>query len=225
MIQLLFAASFFVGLHFVVAGTQLRTLCIGKIGERNYRIVFSALSLLGLFWLIQAYRNADPLEIWGTPAWSRPLAALLMLPAFLLVVLGITTPHPIAVSGEKRPQRDDLARGVLRITRHPLPWGAAIWALAHLLANGDAASLVLFGSLLLLVLGSMRSIDAKRRKTYGEHWERFAAVTSVLPFGAIRGGRNRLVWHEFKVWQLGLAVVAYVLMFFLHPWLFSASPL
>jgi uncharacterized membrane protein len=181
MLQLVLAASFFVGLHFVVAGTPLRTLCIGKMGERNYRAGFSVLSLLGLFWLIQAYRGADTLEIWGTPSWSRPLAAILMLPAFLLTVLGITTPNPTAVSGEKLLQRHDPAQGVLRITRHPFLWGVAIWALVHLLANGDTASLVLFGSLLLLVLGGMRSIDTKRRKTYGEHWERFAAVTSVVP--------------------------------------------
>jgi uncharacterized membrane protein len=225
MVQLILAASFFVGLHFAVAGTALRTLCIGKIGERNYRIVFSILSLLGLFWLIQAYRGADTLEIWGTPPWFKPAAAFLMLPAFLLVVLGITTPNPTTVSGEKLLQRDEPAQGVLRITRYPFFWGVAIWALVHLLANGDTASLVLFGSLLLLVLGGMRSIDAKRRKAYGEHWERFAAVSSVVPFGAICDGRNRLVWGEFKVWQPALAIAAYVMMMKLHSLLFSASPL
>lgn len=225
MTQLIFAALFFLGLHFGVAGTALRMRLIDRLGERVYRIAFSSLSLLGLFWLIYAYRGAGYVETWGQLAWFKPFAAILMLAAFLFAVLGLTTPNPTAVSGEKLLASDAPAVGVMRITRHPLLWGVAIWAFTHLVANGDAASLVLFGSLLLLVLAGMPSIDAKRRKTYGEHWQHFAGATSVIPFMAIREGRNRLEWREIKPWQLAVAVVAYFAMLHFHKAWFGVSPL
>jgi uncharacterized membrane protein len=225
MMQLLFAALFFLGLHFGIAGTVLRMRLIERLGERTYRIVFSSFSLLGLFWLAHAYRAAGYVETWGQLAWFKPIAAVLMLAAFLFAVLGLTTPNPTAVIGEKLLENDVPVVGVMRITRHPFLWGLAIWAFTHLVANGDAASLVLFGSLLVLVLGGMPSIDAKRKKTYGAHWERFAATTSVIPFMAIKEGRNRLEWKEIKPWQLAMALVAYAAIMHFHKAWFGVSPL
>ena len=225
MKQLILASLVFLGLHFGVAGTALRARCVETLGERGYRIAFSMLSLLGLFWLAHAYRAAGYVETWGQLTWFKPFAAVLMLAAFLFAVLGLTTPNPTAVGGEKLLATDAPAVGVMRITRHPFLWGLAIWAVIHLLANGDTASLLLFGSLLALVLGGMRSIDAKQRKTYGEHWERFAAMTSVVPFMAIQSGRNRLEWKEFKWWQLVAALVAYAGVMHFHQTLFGVAPL
>jgi uncharacterized membrane protein len=176
-------------------------------------------------WLAHAYRAAEYVETWGQLTWFKPFAAILMLAAFLFAVLGVTTANPTAVGGERLLEKDAPAVGVLRVTRHPFLWGLALWALTHLLANGDVASLILFGSLLVLVLGGMGSIDAKRRKTYGEHWEHFAAATSVIPFMAIQQGRNRREWKEFKWWQLAAALVAYAALMHFHKTLFGVSPL
>lgn len=225
MIHLIFAAFFFLGLHFGVAGTSLRTHGIAALGEKAYRVVFSSFSLLGLVWLAHAYRGADYIETWGQLQGFKPVAAVLMLVAFLLAVLGITTPNATAVGGEKLLETDEPATGIMRITRHPLLWGIVIWAVTHLLVNGDLASLILFGSLLILVLGGMASIDAKRRKSLGEHWQCFAAKTSVIPFQAIREGRNHLEWREFKWWQLMLALILYAALMHFHRALFGVSPL
>lgn len=225
MTQLTLAALFFVGLHFGVAGTALRNQCVERMGEKSYRMVFSTFSLLGLFWLAHAYRAASYIETWGQLAWFKPIAAILMLVAFLFTVFGLTTPNPTAVTGEKLLASDIQATGVLRVTRHPFLWGLAIWALTHLLANGDAASLILFGSLLVLVLGGMVSIDAKRRRAFGEHWERFAALTSVIPFMAIWQGRNRLVWKEFRWWQWLAVLLGYAAVMHFHKTWFGVSPL
>ena len=225
MTQLILAALFFVGLHFGIAGTSLRDRGIEKIGEKTYRAAFSILSLLGLFWLIHAYPKAGYVETWGQLLWFKHFAALLMLAAFLFAVLGITSANPTAVGGEKLLAADAPATGIMRITRHPFLWGVAIWAFTHLLVNGDLAALILFGSMLVLVLGGMVSIDAKRRRTMGEHWDHFAAVTSVIPFMAIREGRNRLVWKEIKWWQPVLALLVYAAVMHFHMKLFGVSPL
>jgi len=107
---------------------------------------------------------------------------------------------------------------MVRITRHPFLWGVALWALVHLIVNGDLASLILFGSLLVLALGGTAAIDAKRRRSFGEQWMQFAAVTSNVPFAAIVAGKNRLgpAVVEIGVWRPLVAIVVYAVAFYLH---------
>ncbi|MDD5579730.1 MAG: NnrU family protein [Methylobacter sp.] len=225
MPQLILAALFFIVLHFGVAGTSLRSRVIEKLGENVYRAAFSLLSLLGIIWLAHAYRLAGYIETWGQLAWFKPIAALLMLVAFLLLVLGMTTANPMAVGGENLLMADEPGRGIQRVTRHPFLWGVAVWAFVHLIANGDVASLVLFGSLLVLVLIGMISIDAKRRKACGRHWDSYAATTSIIPFQAIKDGRNTLVIAEFKAWQWVVALILYLTVMHFHQAWFGVSPL
>jgi uncharacterized membrane protein len=225
MTQLILAALFFIALHVGVSGTSARGRAIEKLGENVYRAVFSLLSLLGIVWLAHAYRAAGYIETWGQLAWFKPIAAFLMLVAFLLVVLGMATPNPMAVGGEKLLMADEPARGIHRVTRHPFLWGVAVWAFVHLIANGDVASLVLFGSLFVLVFVGMISIDAKRKKACGRHWDSYAAATSIIPFQAIKEGRNMPVIAEFKVWQLVVALVLYLAVMHFHRAWFGVSPL
>ncbi len=223
MPQLIAAALFFVGIHFVISGSRLRDSLVPRLGEKNFRAGFSLLSLFGLWWLAHAYRAAPYIETWGQLGWFKPVAALLMLPAFLLVVLGIATPNPTVVGGEKALGQP--AQDILRITRHPFLWGISLWAATHLIANGDAAALVLFGSLLLLALGGTISIDAKRLRLYGEDWEKFLLHTSNLPFLAIVQKRNVLAFKEIGWKRPALAVFLYMAMLHFHTKLFGVSPL
>ena len=219
MFQLILAATFFLGLHFSIAGTPLRNTIIEKLGVKIYHAVFGLLSLLGLFWLLHAYRSADYLETWGQLSGFKPIAAVLMLVAFLFAVLGLLSRDAILPAG------NDPATGIQRITRHPVLFGLALWAFTHLVANGDLASLVLFGSLLGLVVVGGRSVAAKRRDKLGAGWPAYAAVTSVIPFQAILQGRNRVVWQEIKLWQPVLAVVLYAVVMHFHMRLFGVSAL
>lgn len=225
MTQLILAAIFFITLHVGVAGTFVRDRAIKKMGEKAYRGAFSLFSLLGIFWLAHTYKVADYIETWGQLAWFKPIAAPLMLVAFLLVVLGVTTPNPTAVGGEKLLMANAPVQGIQRVTRHPFLWGIVVWAVTHFIANGDMASLVFFGSFAIVALLGMRSIDFKRKKACGRQWERFAGTTSIIPFLAIREGRNMLVIAEFKGWRLVLALVLYAAMMHFHKALFAVSPL
>jgi uncharacterized membrane protein len=116
-------------------------------------------------------------------------------------------------------------RGMIRITRHPFLWGVALWALVHLAANGDLASTIFFGSLLVLALGGTTTIDAKRRRVFGDAWQRFADVTSNVPFAAILTGRNSLgpALREIGLLRPAIAIVAYTAFFALHGRLFGAA--
>jgi uncharacterized membrane protein len=227
MASLILAGLFFLGIHVVISASPLRGVIVGAVGERPYLVGFSLLSSAALAWLIVAYGDAHATaEIWWTaPAWLRWPALLAMLLSVWLVVVGLTTPSPTVTGGESRLARADAARGILRISRHPFLWGVALWALVHLLLNGDAASLVLFGGLLLLALIGPGLIDGKRRRVFGASWERFAAVTSSLPFAAIAAGRNALRLDEIGAWRWLLALAVFIGLLAGHRWAFGVSPL
>jgi uncharacterized membrane protein len=219
MLNLIAASAYFLLIHFGVSGTRLRGVLVARLGEGPYRGAFALASILGLVWMAYAYRHAPTVPTWGLVLGFRPAAYLLVLIAFVFVVIGIATPSPTRVGMESTLARGpDSARGMVRITRHPFLWGAALWALAHLIVNGDLASLILFGSLLVLALAGTAVIDAKRRRSFGERWMQFAAVTSNVPFAAIIAGRNQLgsAVTEIGVWRPLVAIVAYAVAFYLH---------
>lgn len=219
MLNLVAASAYFLLIHFGVSGTRLRDALVARFGAGPYRGAFALASLLGLAWMIYAYRHAPAVPLWGLFLGFRPAAYVLVFIAFLFVVIGIATPSPTRVGMESTlAQGPNIARGMIRITRHPFLWGVALWALVHLIVNGDLASLILFGSVLALALGGTISIDAKRRRTFGEQWTQFANVTSVIPFAAITSGRNRLgpALVEVGIWRPLAAIAVYGVAFYLH---------
>jgi len=219
MLNLIAASAYFLLIHFGVSGTRLRDGLVARLGEGPYRGMFALASVLGLVWMAYAYRHAPAVPTWGLVLGFRPAAYLLVLIAFIFVVIGLATPSPTQVGKESTLTRGpDIARGMVRITRHPFLWGVALWALVHLIVNGDLASLVLFGSLLVLALAGTAVIDAKRRRGCGAGWMQFAAVSSNVPFAAILAGRNRLgpAVAEIGVWRPLVAIAVYALAFYLH---------
>jgi uncharacterized membrane protein len=219
------AAFFFVGIHWFIAGTELRWRIAGKIGEEAFQAIFSLLSLAGIVWLARAYRHAGYVALWGQVSGLRPLALLLMLIAFFFAVLAFTSPNPTAVRGGALLKEKDPARGIQRITRHPFLWGVLIWSLTHLVLNGDLASVIFFGAFLLLTLRGPASIDRKRKRLFGDDWDRFAAITSNVPFQAILERRNSLKIGEIGWWRFMLVLVFYGFFLYLHQSLFGVSAL
>lgn len=218
MANLIAAAVFFLGIHFGVSGTRLRDRLVGVLGERAFRGLFALASLVGLIWMARAYSHAPHVPLWGQLLALKPFALLLVFIAFAFIVIGISTPSPTTAGMESQLTREVQVRGMTRITRHPFLWGTALWALVHFAINGDAASAVLFGSLLLLALAGTASIDAKRRRNYGERWEQFARETSNVPFAAIAAGRNRLgpALREIGIVRPLIAIIIFAAVFALH---------
>ena len=217
MADLAAACAYFLLIHFGVSGTRLRDALTRVLGEPIYRGLFALASLGGMAWLIVAYRRAPVIVTWGVWLAFRPEADVLVFIAFLLLVIGVLTPSPTGIGGESHLDPQGV-RGMTRITRNPFLWGTALWAGTHLAVNGDLASLLLFGSMLLLSLGGTLSIDAKRRRRFGERWEAFSRGTSSVPFAAIGRGAHRLgpALAEIGPWRPLAAAVVYGVAFYLH---------
>jgi len=223
MISLTLAAAAFALIHIGISGTRLRDVLVARAGLPLYMIGYSIMSIAALIWLISTYKAAPYLPTWGTPAAVKPLAIILMLPAFLLVVIGLTTPNPTAVAQEAFAQKDP--QGIVQITRHPFLMGAALWSLIHIAANGDMASLLFFGSLAVVSIAGPASIDAKRRRSLGPAvWDRFTAKTSIIPFRAILAGRAPFQPRSLGWWRPAAGTAAYALFLGGHAHIIGVSP-
>ena len=224
MTELAVAALFLPASHFGISSSPLRGRLIAVIGERPFQGLYSVISLAAFAWLIVAYRHAGLHLVWIAPPWVKLAASPLVLAAFLLVVIGVTTPNPTTVGAESLFERSGTVHGVLRVTRNPFLWGTSLWAAAHIAANGDVASILFFGSIGALGLCGASLLDAKKARQHGAGWQRFAAETSSVPFLAILQGRQRFAIGELGAWRVVLALALFAVLLVTHQKLFGVSP-
>jgi len=178
-----------IGIHFVPAFADLRDSLMARLGRNGYRALFSVVSLLGLALVVWGFAKAPVVQIWAPPVWTRHLALLLMLPVFPLLFAAY------------------LPGKIKAKVRHPMLAAIKFWALAHLIANGDLASIILFGSFLAYAV--VDRILVKRR----------GGAELVLAVSEAKARRNDLI-------SLGAGLALYVaFLFWLHPLLIGVSPL
>jgi uncharacterized membrane protein len=215
MTILAIAAATWVLLHVLVAGA-LRPALVARLGEHPFRGLFSVLSAVSLGFLIWAYRGTPFVPLWDFGIGALHLAKLLVFIAVFLLV-GSLTPRNPNLAGADFMLKDQLpAEGMIRVTRHPMLWAFTFWAIAHLLANGHLAALLLFGAILVTALNGMYSIDRKQRRRHGAAWDAFAAKTSLVPFLAIIQGRNQFVFREFGLARVAIACALFLILLYGH---------
>jgi uncharacterized membrane protein len=183
MALLLFGLLLFFAAHLTPALPGLRARLIGRLGENGYKGGFSLLSLAGLVAIVfgaASFRgSAADAQLWAPPVWTRHLAFTLMLPAFILVVAA-NIPSRL---------RDRL--------RNPMLIGVALWALAHLLANGNLLALLLFGSFLVFTLYDLASLSQRGQtpKPPAQGWTGDALAVGI----------GALLWAATLFWLHPLA--------------------
>jgi uncharacterized membrane protein len=177
----------FLGTHTFVSLRGQREQAIAKLGAGPYRGVYTVVAVVGIIliaWGFARYRSEGLIPVWAPPYWTHYVAIVLMWFAWVSLLLANKAPSRI--------------RGWIK---HPMLLSVKIWALAHLLANGDAGGLLLFG--LFLAWAVYDRIAVKRRGDLGA--ARISAFTRA-------DGVNLVV-----------GTVAYVAMIFLHPYLIGVS--
>jgi uncharacterized membrane protein len=228
MAMLIAAALVFLAIHFLISGTPVRDRIVSIVGEQPYRALFSIASLITIIWLVISYNRAatsagDQL-LYSAGAGIRDAGIIIVALAFLLGIQGLFLRNPTSVQQESEASKSGTVQGVIRITRHPFLWGVVIWAAFHLAINGDLASIIFFGTFLLLAFFGTFLIDAKRQRKLGAAWEAFSARTSNVPFVAIAQGRNEFRTAEIVGWRFWTALALFLVMLFAHYRLFHFSP-
>lgn len=228
MTSLIAACALFFLIHSLISGTGLRGAIVGAIGEKVYRGLFSVTSLGAVVWMAMSYNDVSETGsryLWNLGNAGHGIATLLVFFALVFVVVGVATKNPTAMQQEGLLAQEDPAKGIVRVTRHPFLVGVILWAIAHIVANGDLGSLIFFGAFLLVSLIGMANIDAKRQKRDPEGWAKFAAKTSRTPFVAIMQGRNSLRVGEIGWGKIGAGIVVYALILYFHGWIFGVDVL
>ena len=188
MTLLIVAIAVFLGIHLVPTMTALRDSLIGRIGQTGYRVLFALLSTASLILLVFAFVKAPVVTVWSPPGWARWVAIVLMLPAFIFLVAAY-------VPGKIKAK-----------LKHPFLVAIKTWALAHLIANGDLASMILFASFLAYAVYDR--ITLKHRES-----------TSLIPIPATGPPLNDIV-------AVVLGTVLYlVTLFWLHQLVIGVSPI
>ena len=209
-------AAFVLG-HLMLSSQPLRAPLIERLGERGFRGLYSAMVLAAFVWMLLAYGRAPYVELWLPPPWTRWVAVALMPLAALLVVGGLTTPSPTLVGGDKAMDRATRpVQGFLTVSRHCFLSGTALWAILHLLANGDAATTIVAGGILVLSVAGQWHIDQRRQVSMGGAWGPIQLTTSRLPFLAVLQGRTRIDWRGIGWWRPLLALALYAALLFEH---------
>ena len=225
MTELVLAVLAFVASHAVPALHPVRGTIVSRIGEGAYLILYSGVSIGAIWWLAAAYSNAPYIEMWPFYMEARWVPVVVIPVSCILLVAALTSPNPLSVQFIRRSFDPDHP-GIVSVTRHPLLWAFILWAGAHLVPNGDVASIVLFGVLLVLSLVGIKSLDIKARKGLGEkEWTRLASRAPVIPFYAIISGRVRLDAGGVGCRRILAGLALYGALLLAHEWAIGVSPL
>lgn len=192
MIWLIVGLVLFLGIHSVrIVAPDYRQAQIEARGLNAWKGVYSLVSIIGFVILVWGYGIArqDPVVFWVAPAWMSHVVALLMLPAIILLVASQVPAGRIKAA-----------------VKHPMLLGVKIWALAHLLVNGDLASVLLFGGFLAWAV--VDRISEKKRLQAG--------LTTNPVAGPVK-------WDIIAVVGGVIAYLAFVLK--LHEWLIGVPPI
>ena len=219
--EFMFVFSVFYASHMIPARPAIRDRLVAALGERFYLLLYAAISILLLAWLIGASARAPHVTLWERAAWQNLVPLILMLPACLLAAFGIGARVGLSLGSRMQHPFNAAQPGIAAVTRHPLLWALAFWSLAHLAPNGDLAHVLLFGSFALTALFGMIAFDRRTQRRLGPtRWREISDATAFIPFE--RGGGG----HGFDRPRLRvlLGVAIYCVLLVLHMPIIGMSP-
>jgi uncharacterized membrane protein len=180
MTLLVLGLVLFLGAHSVrIFAEGWRTAVRARIGENAWKGAHSLVSLAGFVLIVWGYGQArlDPVVLWTPMTWTRHLASLLTLAAFVLLAAAYVP-----------------GNGIKARLHHPMVLGVKVWALSHLLANHTLADLLLFGSFLVWAVLDFRAARQRDRAAGTAYPAGTAARTGVAV------GAGVLAWAAFAFW-------------------------
>jgi uncharacterized membrane protein len=224
--EMIAAFGAFFASHIAPARPPMRVWLRGALGAAGYLVLYSAFSLAMLGWLIVAAARAPYIELWGFAPWQLWVPNIAMPLVCVLAALGAGAVNPFSFAG-RAPERFDPAKpGIAGLTRYPVLWAVTLWAIAHIVPNGNLAHVLLFGAFAAFGVIGMRMFERRKKRVWGEDvWTARAVNTSLVPFAAIIAGRARLWPVLCQPVRIAAGLAAWFVLLGAHPHLFGVSPL
>jgi uncharacterized membrane protein len=186
--ELIIALSLFVGTHFLMSH-PLRARLVGALGDKGFQIVYSLVSLGTFVGAIKHYREVpDSAPLWSAGDGIWAVASLLMLIGSMLFAGSIFGNPALATPGAAGFTKTT-PTGALAITRHPMMWGFASWALCHLLVSPQPKIIALCIAIGFLAIAGSAGQDRKKALLMGADWQHWLKQTSFIPFAGQISGR------------------------------------
>jgi uncharacterized membrane protein len=220
---ILFWWLLFAGTHIIGSSVPVRTRLIRALGLRGFKGLYTVVALatfVPLFYVYFANKHAGT-ALFNPGEGLRLVAQGLMLLAFVVLAQGLATPSPLTTQAEMTGAFPDRARGIQRITRHPLNLGFALFGLAHCLANPNASDWIFFGGFVVYAVISALHQDRRTWATGPDAVRQFQEQTSFVPFAAILFGQQRLALREFSQSALWASVALFFVVRHFHGRLFG----
>jgi uncharacterized membrane protein len=214
--ELIWAVIAFIGTHFLLSH-PLRAPLVKAVGEKAFSGIYSLVAF-GTFYLVYTAFKAAPRgdTLWSVGDGIWMLATLLMLLGSILLA-GSFIGNPALPSPKAATDAAGPVRGVFNITRHPMMWGFALWAIVHILVAPYGAQITLCLGMAILALGGSLGQDAKKATLMGDSWRNWASRTAFVPFsGQIRGRTKWGAAWPGRTAVLG-GVAIWLLASYLHP--------
>ena len=199
--ELVAASVAFVGSHFAMSH-PLRAPMVRVLKPLGFTLVYSAVSFATLFWMVSAFGNAPvTTPLWpgfGDLAWV--MASVLTLVAMVLLAGSFAGNPAFPQPGAEKLAATKQPKGVFAVTRHPMMWAFALWALAHLIAAPTARTLVVATAIGFLALVGAHLQDRKKEALLGDAWAAWEAKTSYWPRW------SKLLTAGWLWWAIGLVL-------------------
>lgn len=198
----------FVGSHELLSHPLRRPLA-ARLGEKGFLLLYSLVAFATFAWIVVEFRAAPADVLWVAPEWVWTVGALVMLVASILFVGSLTAPNPAMPGAGGRLAGAPDPVGVLCITRHPMMWSFALWALVHAAVAGRSAVLILAAGIFVLALFGAAMQDRKKAAAFGDSWASWRAKTSFFPF------------MKLRCWPGWIAIVGGFILFLAATWAHS----
>lgn len=192
LISLVAANVAFVGSHFAMSH-PLRAPMVSRLGNAGFQIVYSLVSAAALAWIYFAFIDAPPSDMPPPGDVEWVIATLLTLPAMVLFAGSLFGNPALPVPGAEKQARA-APRGVFTITRHPMMWGFALWALSHIVLHWSWRTTITAAAIGILALVGARLQDRKKEALMGEAWTVWESRTSYWPRPAGFATAGALPW-------------------------------
>ena len=179
LVLLTLATIAFVGTHFLMSH-PLRAPMVNLLGDMGFQVVYSVVILATMAAMYFAFVDAPVADLPGTGQTGWIIATLISLPAMVLFAGSVVGNPALAVPGAEKSARAE-PKGVFTITRHPMMWGFALWALSHIVLHWSWRTTIVAAGVAILALVGSRLQDRKKRVLMGEAWEEWESKTSFWP--------------------------------------------
>ena len=179
LIELIAANIAFVGSHFAMSH-PLRGPLVNALGENGFAGVYSLVSIAALAWIYFAFKAAPAGGLPGSGEVGWIIATILTLPALVLFAGSLMGNPALSLPGAEDKARAE-PRGVFTITRHPMMWGFALWALSHITLHWSWRTTITAFAVGFLALVGAHLQDRKKRVLMGEAWAEWESRTSFWP--------------------------------------------